>query len=226
MSPARSRFVSSLAIVTAVLAMAAAAATAQDLTVEKGSSAPPSDVAPPITALLAADSTKVMRGANTLEFWWVKALPLKATPAAAASWADVPDGALVGVVTLAKPMTDIRGLPMKPGVYTLRFALQPSDGDHTGVSPFREFLLVCPAAVDRSPDPIGFKGAVSLAKKTNGRTHPSALSLDPPSSDKPAGQVITNDAGHKAVTFSLPTSADGKSISFGLILVGTIEHQM
>ena len=226
MSPARSRFVTTLTLLPAVLAMSAVVAIAQDLTVEKGSSAPPSDVAQPIAALLAADSTKVMRGANTLEFWWVKALPLKAAPAAALSWADVPDGALVGVVTLAKPMTDIRGLPMKPGVYTLRFAMQPQDGDHTGVSPFREFLLVCPAALDQSPDPIGFRGAVSLAKKTNGRTHPSALSLDPPAGDKPAGQVITNDAGHKAVIFSVPTSAEGKSISFGLILVGTIEHQM
>ena len=63
-------------------------------------------------------------------------------------------------------------------------------------------------------------------EEDGGGTHPSALSLDPPSSDKPAGQVITNEAGHKAVTFSVPTSAEGKSISFGLILVGTIEHQM
>ena len=224
MSPARSRFAVTLA--AALLVTSSAAAAAQDLTVEKASSAPPSELAQPIAALLGPDSVKVMRGANALEFWWVKALPLKAAPAGAPSWADVPDGALVGVVTLAKPMTDIRGLPMKPGVYTLRFALQPSDGDHTGVSPYREFLLVCPAALDQTPDPIGFKGAVPLAKKTNGRTHPSALSLDPPSSDKPAGQVITNEAGLKGVTFSVPTSADGKSISFGLILVGTIEHQM
>ena len=102
--------VSPLQLAAALFVMSAAAATAQDLAVEKGSSAPPAEVAQPIAALLSADSTKVMRGANALEFWWVKTLPLKAAPASAASWADVPDGALVGVVTLAKPMTDIRGL--------------------------------------------------------------------------------------------------------------------
>jgi hypothetical protein len=225
MSPVRSRVLTATMLVVA-LSVSTVLARAQDLTVEKGTSAPPTDIAQPISALLAADSTRVMRGANALEFWWVKALPLKAAPSGATSWADVPEGALVGVLTIAKPMTDIRGLPMKPGTYTLRFALQPADGDHTGVSPYRQFLLVCPAALDQTPDPLGFKGTVALAKKTNGSTHPSALSMDPPSSDKPAGQVITNEAGLKAVTFSVPTSADGKPIQFGLILVGTIEHQM
>ena len=103
----------------------------------------PAELAEPIRALLQPEATVVMRGANRLEFWWVKALPLDSAPEGRPSWSNVADGALVGAVTFAKAMTDTRGLPMKPGVYTLRFALQPQDGDHMGVSPHREFLLVC-----------------------------------------------------------------------------------
>jgi hypothetical protein len=178
-----------------------------------------------VSAALGPSAIPVMRGANTIEFWWVKELP-KRTDGSGDAWSSVPDGALVGAVRLAKAMTDIRGLPVKPGVYTLRFALQPQDGDHTGVSPFREFLLLAPAAEDLSPDPAGQKEAIKLSKKTTGRSHPSALSLDPPSATGEPGTVVTNDAGHKAVVFRVPRAGGGAPLTFGLILVGTIEHQM
>jgi NAD(P)-dependent dehydrogenase (short-subunit alcohol dehydrogenase family) len=100
-------------------------------------------------------------------------------------------------------MTDIRSLPMKPGVYA---ALRPAaiGRRRHGRSPFREFLLVCPAAEIGRRTHSG-SGAVSL-KRPTATSHPSALSLDPPSNDKPAGGVIANDAGLKAVTFSVPTA--------------------
>jgi hypothetical protein len=178
-----------------------------------------------VIAVLAPSAIPVTRGANTLEFWWVKELATKADGGNDA-WGSVPDGALVGAVRLAKAMTDIRGLPVKPGVYTLRFALQPQDGDHTGVSPFREFLLLAPAAEDLSPDPVGQKEAIKLSKKTAGRSHPSALSLDPPAATGEPGTVVTNDAGHKAAVFRVPRTGGRAPLTFGLILVGTIEHQM
>jgi hypothetical protein len=152
---------------------------------------------------------------------------LDSTPAAEPSWTNVPDGALVGTVRLSAPMSDIRGVSMKPGVYTLRFARQPQNGDHMGVSPFREFLLVAPAADDQAAEAVGYKGAVALAKKTIGKSHPAALSLDPPSADGVAGRVVTNEAGHKGVTFTLPVAVQGKpsgALSFGLILVGRYDH--
>ena len=182
------------------------------------------EIAPPVRASLGDAGQAVTRAANTLEFWWVKALPRKAD-ATGAGWSSVPDGALVGALRVAQPLTDIRGLPIKPGVYTLRYALQPQDGDHMGVSPYREFLLVAPAAADTSPEPAGLKGAIGLSKKTAGESHPSALSLDPPSATADPGTVVTNDAGHKAVVFRVPAEG-GSTLTFGVILVGTIEHQM
>ena len=153
-----------------------------------------------------------------------QALPRK-PDATGAGWPAVAEGAIVGALRLSKPLTDIRGLPIKPGVYTLRYALQPQDGDHMGVSPYREFLLVAPASDDTSAEPAGIRGAISLSKKTAGKSHPSALSLDPPSATGEPGTVVTNDAGHKAVVFRVPV-AGGAPLTFGLILVGTVEHQM
>jgi hypothetical protein len=126
---------------------------------------------------------------------------------------------------LAEAMTDARGVSMKPGVYTLRFALQPQDGDHMGVSPHREFLLVAPAADDRTADPVGFKGAVALAKKTLGKSHPAALALTP--TEEAAGAIVTTDEGHKGLAVTLPVTLQNKaagSLSFAVTLVGHYEH--
>ena len=53
-------FAFAITLAVALFMMSAVAATAQDLTVEKGASAPPSDVAQPVAALLRPDSVKVM----------------------------------------------------------------------------------------------------------------------------------------------------------------------
>ncbi|MBI2220508.1 MAG: hypothetical protein HYU53_04815 [Acidobacteria bacterium] len=106
---------------------------------------------------------------------------------------------------------------LAPGVYTLRFALQPMNGDHLGVSPHREFLLVSPAAVDTNPAPAGYQGTVDLSKQTTGASHPAAWSIDPPATTDEPLRSLTNDAGHHGVVFSAGT------LRFGVILIGKIE---
>ena len=204
-----------------------APAYAQDLTVSKEPAPLPTEITAPIRSLLQAEGVVVMRGDNRLDFWWVQSLPLDTAPAGQPSWSNVPDGALVGALRIEKGITDIRGVPLKPGVYTLRFAQQPQNGDHMGVSPYREFLLVAPVADDQTPDAAGYKGAVALAKKTVGKSHPAALALDPPTTAEPAGTVTTNDDGHKGVVFTVPATLQGKAagaLSFGVTLVGQYEH--
>jgi hypothetical protein len=201
-------------------------AHAQDLVAAKEAVALPPELGEPIRALLQPDAAVVMRGGNRLVFWWVKGLPLDSAPDGRPSWSNIADGALVGAVALTEAMTDTRGVSMKPGVYTLRFALQPQDGDHMGVSPHREFLLVGPAADDRAAEPAGFKGAVALAKKTLGKSHPAALSLNP-ATEAAAGAIVTTDEGHKALAVTVPVTLQGNaagSLSFGVTLVGHYEH--
>lgn len=201
-------------------------ADAQDLAATKEAVAIPAELGEPIRSLLQPDATVVMRGDNRLEFWWVNGLSLDTAPDGRPAWSNVAEGSLVGAVKLTRAMTDARGLPMKPGVYTLRFALQPQDGDHMGVSPHREFLLVAPAAEDQTAAPAGFKGAVALAKKTLGKSHPATLSLNPTTEDSP-GAIVTTDEGHKGVAFSVPAVHQGRpagALSFAVTLVGHFEH--
>ena len=199
-----------------LVAFLAAPALANNVSVTKHTAAAPDDIAAPVKAVLAPGGAIAKVGENTLEFWWVKSLDAKGT-----DWSSVPEGALVGAMKVSAPFRDIRGRSMKAGTYLLRYALQPQNGDHLGVSPHREFLLATPAGEDTSPGPIGHDPAVDLAKKSINISHPAVLSLDPPISTDAPLSVSTTDAGHTAVVFEVPT-AQG-SLKFALVLVGLIE---
>src|SRR5690349_16580527 len=125
------------------------------------SSPPPDAIATPIRSLLAPGGVSASVGSTTLDFWWVSALATKS-----ADWSGLAEGAIVGAVRVSAPFKEIRGKTVNAGVYTLRYGLQPQNGDHLGVSPFREFLLLSPAAVDTDPKSLGFDGTVALSKQT------------------------------------------------------------
>jgi hypothetical protein len=195
---------------------------AQAPTITTAPVAVPPEIAARVAALLAPQVTTVTTSTTKVEMWWVTSLPLR-DGAKAPAWSEVAEGALVGAVRIGSAWNDIRGYTIRPGVYTLRFAQQPQNGDHMGISPNREFLLLAPAADDTSPQPAGYDGAVELAKKAARRSHPASLSIDPPSASAPALSATTNDLGHQVVIVSLPTSA-GAPLTFGLVVEGTIEH--
>ncbi len=212
-----------LALAFFVYLLVVGAADAQSLVASKGSEAAPPELTAAIAAALAPGSVTVKSGDVQLDLWWVKAVALAKAPDASPAWGDVGDGALVGAIRVSLPWSDIRGYVVRPGVYTLRYARQPANGDHLGVSPNREFLLLSPAAVDTTPDPVGYKGAVDLSKQTVRRAHPSALSLDPPAAGTAPLSLVKTDLDLEGVVFSVPTSA-GPSLTFGLILRGVIQN--
>jgi hypothetical protein len=211
-----------LAVLVSAL-VAASTAGAQSLVAAKGSDAPPPELNAAIAAALAPGSVTVKSGDVQLDLWWVKAIALTKSPEAAPAWGDVGDGTLVGAIRVSAPWSDIRGYVVRPGVYTLRYARQPANGDHLGVSPNREFLLMSPAAADPTPDPVGYKGAVDLSKQTVRRAHPSALSLDPPAATAAPLSPVKTDLDLEGIVFSVPTSA-GPPLTFGLILRGAIQN--
>jgi hypothetical protein len=212
------------AIVGCVLsAVCLRASTAQSVTATTAAVSHPSELATPIAAALSANVVTVTTGTVKLEFWWVKSLTLRSGASGAPSWGDVPEGSLVGVLRLGSNWTDIRGYTIRPGVYTLRFALQPQNGDHMGISPNREFLLPVPAADDATPDPVGFNAVVALARKSSRRAHPASISIDPPSSTARPLSTTTNELGHQVAIVGIPTSG-GAPLTFGLVVEGTIDH--
>jgi hypothetical protein len=189
-----------------------------DLSGTSHSDAVPVEIAAPVSATLAPGGVRVAVGANTLTFWWVKQLPLTS---AAIAWSDVKEGTLTGAVKIDKDFRDIRGRVIKAGTYTLRYGIQPANGDHLGVSPFREFLLLSPAGLDTDPAPRTHDGTVDLSKQTIGGSHPAVWSLDPPVATEAPLSVHTTELGHKALVMEVPVA--GGTLRFGLVLIGKIE---
>jgi len=178
------------------------------------------DKAPPELASGVASrlvsAAKVTMGASTLDIWLVQNLERTAD---GPGWSNVDSGTLVGAVRVSGEFKEIRGKAVKPGVYTLRYGLQPQNGDHLGISAFRDFLLLSPAAIDKDPKVLGFDGAVALSKEVIGTAHPASLSLDPP--ENAPGAVLSaykNEHGHDGVVLQIG------GLKFGLIVSGLIVH--
>ncbi|MGH9217982.1 MAG: hypothetical protein ACRD1W_01695 [Vicinamibacterales bacterium] len=176
---------------------------------------PPANLAAGVVSRLAP-AAKVTLGAATLDIWLVQSLERTGE---GPGWTNVDSGTLVGAVRVAGEFKEIRGKAVKPGVYTLRYGLQPQNGDHLGISTFREFLLLSPAAIDKDARVLGFDGVVALSKEVIGTAHPASLSLDPPE-DAPGAVLSTykNEHGHEGVVLQIGT------LKFGLIVSGLIVH--
>jgi hypothetical protein len=218
---------SALALSIALGVPASAGQDAAALTASTHQSGPPSTLAKPVAEALAPQGVRVLvsKGPVALDFWWVAALPLKAGTAAP-SWSDVEEGSLVGAVSIPSDFRDIRGRVIKAGVYTLRYGIQPANGDHLGVSPYREFLLLSPASVDTDAQPRGHDGTVDVSKLSVGGSHPGVWSLDPPVAAQAALEAHKTELGHDAVIMEVPVARDGKpagALRFGLVLIGKID---
>ena len=131
------------------------------------------ELAAPVAAQISSGGVRATVGANTLTFWFVKQLP-------ASAWSEIKEGTLVGAVKIDKDFRDIRGRVVKAGTFTVRYGIQPANGDHLGVSPYREFLLLSPVAIDTDPAPRSHDALVEVSKEAIGGSHPAVLSIDPP----------------------------------------------
>jgi hypothetical protein len=184
---------------------------------------PPDDLAADVRSQLQKTGAKITLDQATVEIWWANGVIVTAD---GPGWSNVESGTLVGAMRVTGAFKEIRGKVVNPGVYTLRYGQQPQNGDHLGISPFREFLLLSPAAVDRDPKVLGFDGAVAVSKQVVGTAHPASLSLDPP--EEAPGAVLSaykNESGHDGIVFEITQAGKGTApIRFGLILAGLIVH--
>ncbi|MCA1558911.1 MAG: hypothetical protein LC753_15775 [Acidobacteria bacterium] len=185
----------------------------------------PAGLATEVAAALSPGGVRAIVASTTLDFWFVKVLPLKemsGTP----TWSDAEEGALVGAVRVSAPFHDIRGRVIKPGVYTLRYGIQPENGDHLGVSPFRQFLLLSPASLDQDTAPRGHDGAIELSKRAIGGSHPGVWSIDPPVTNKALLATHVTELQHDAVIVEIPVqrgSQPPETMRFGIVLIGKID---
>jgi len=142
---------------------------------------PPPDLPAPIAATLQKNGSKVAAGGGAAfcEIWFRSAAPSgPKTSEEGVTLPTIPQGALLGVLRFPGRGSDRRGQAIKPGVYTLRYSLQPVNGDHQGVAPQRDFLVMTPVADDAKPDAVSnLDDLMKMSRKASGTPHPAILSM-------------------------------------------------
>ncbi len=112
------------------------------------------------------------------DIWLRTGMPTGKTDALGAVYTTMGESVLVGVISFARATTDFRGQAVKPGTYTLRYAVHPADGNHLGISPIRDFLALVPVAMDQNPEAQPkFEELMKMSAKVAGTNHPGVISL-------------------------------------------------
>lgn len=208
------------------LVVATAAAADPKYSVEVKDADPPKELGDAVRAVLDTKAMRVSddKGKVLGTVWAVKSLETKAAAdqAKALKYAHVEPTTLVGAVQFPEVWKDYRKQNIKAGVYTLRIAVQPEDGDHQGTAPFNEFCLLSPAAQDKKPDAIEPKELHELSTKSTTRKHPGVMLLFPNKTpaDKPAVEAKPKD--HWVLSYRVPATAGGEKgyLGFSLVVVG------
>ena len=169
----------------AVLSLTVAAA-GQEYTVETFAAPAPEELAPAVRESLSHHAVRVLGPKGPFcDIWLRDPVPVKAGAAMqlGIAYNQLRQGSLVGAIRFHGEVTGYRKQRVQPGVYTLRYALHPVDGNHMGVAPQRDFLLLAPADDDRSTEALPFDEVVALSRKATGTRHPSVWSLVEPEDD-------------------------------------------
>jgi hypothetical protein len=150
--------------------------------------APPPEVAPAIGQSLQKIGMKISSGGTPYcEIWFRAEKPAgPKTTEENITLAQIPTGALVGVIRFDGKGADRRGQTIAAGVYTLRYGVMPVNGDHQGAAPQRDFLLLVPAADDKDLNAMpNFEALVAMSRKASHTPHPAVMSLWKADSDSP-----------------------------------------
>lgn len=162
-------------------------------------------------------------GSTLCQVWLRKSLPAsKNKEAEGVLFPEIEPSTLVGLISFPQAASDYRGQPIKAGFYSLRYQLLPNDGNHLGVAPSRDFVLLVPATADPDPNAqFKFEELVSLSRKTTGTQHPAPLSLVQADSAIPG--LSKDDQDHWIFSVKIPLTG-GEDIPLGIILKGTAQQ--
>jgi hypothetical protein len=185
---------------------------------------PTPDLGVPAAVVQVLDShgnrLKLADGSVLCDIWLRKNVPAQTAKKESNEllYPELSESTLVGVISFPKAATDFRGQPIAPGTYTVRYELIPDDGNHLGVSPNRDFLLLVPAGLDPDPGALfKFDELVQMSRKATGTNHPGPLSLAQASE---SATSFTKDAEDHWIFSSVLKQDSGTDLPFALIVKG------
>jgi hypothetical protein len=163
---------------------------------------------------------------NTLaccDVWLAKTVTTNKKDVAGANYPEFRESEFLGVIRFGKDGGgDLRGQTIKPGAYTMRYELLPSDGNHMGVAPNPDFVLLIPIADD--PDPsaqFDFAKMIELSTKASGTTHPAAFEMMPTETSDNASVTQTDDGW--IVFQGRVTTDSGKPMNVAFVVKGSAQ---
>jgi hypothetical protein len=158
------------------------------------------------------------------EVWVRKALTPAANPDTAGNvlYGKLDEGSLVGVIHFPEATKDFRGQAIKAGYYTLRYELVPEDGNHMGVSQYRDFLLLVPAAKDTDgTKAVTFADAIKLSRDSTNTGHPGVMLMDAISDSNKTFPALFQDYSQNwALQMEATLGSGGPKLQFAMVLVG------
>ena len=215
-----------------ILLCGATLAIAQERRIEVLKEQPPADrIAPPIREKLQPTGWRVLEGEDDAicEIWLFQEVGA-APDFSATSELQYPfvPGQLMGVIRLPGRMDDFRQQQIPRGVYTLRYAQQPVDGNHVGTFPTRDFLLMVKVEDDRQGEPIPMMRLQEMSAESAGTAHPALLCLLKPAEKAAPQGAIRHDEQHDWWIAQLPVKAKAgertDQIGLSLVVAGFAEE--
>src|SRR5262245_29248456 len=161
-------------------------------------------------------------GKAVCDVWFGKEIPAIKNEVSGAIFGQIPEGAFIGVINFPSNTSDFRGQGIKAGFYTLRFALSLQDGNHLGVSPARDFFLLCLPGEDKDPSTqLKTEDLLKLSRSASGTGHPTVWFVGQATSDKDLPKVVKNEHGHVILETRIATKSG--PLAVGMVVVGQTE---
>lgn len=191
---------------------------------------PPSSVPAALRDALNPHGWSVQGDGKNITVWFVKRLPVQKgfSPGFNVKY-GFPQGALIGLLQISgEGVTDFRAQELQPGLYTLRYARQPEDGNHVGTSETLDFLVGVRVADDPRPDPAtDLMDLMKRSAKAAGTTHPMIFYL-PPAEDPVSKPRLVHDEDYDLWILELPLpgrqAEKDITVSVRLVVVGHAEE--
>jgi hypothetical protein len=191
---------------------------------------PPAAVSAEVRDVLADEAVRIVddHGQKFADIWLRRSVPSAAKPAGPKGPVQFPflaEGELIGVLELATEGHDYRDQSIAKGCYTMRYGLQPVNGDHLGVSTYRDYSLLLPAAKDTSLALPKRKQLEERSAESAGTTHPAVLIMFTAARAKGAAEAtsMVHDSEKNLWSVVLPlklrVKGDNESIDFPVRVV-------
>jgi len=188
--------------------------------------APPKGIARDQAAAVQATGLQVNNNKGTVCTIWLTKTPAikeKFTPGLGVNYGFTV-GDFMGVMEVGKAatFTDFRGQEIAPGVYTLRYMLQPEDGNHIGTSELRDFLIALPIAKDKTAKTINLIDELNQkSAAAAGSTHPAIFSMLPVEKTPKASKLEHNeDNAFWILSTGSMMNAKQKPVPLRMVIIG------